>query len=96
MTAEEGGFYSSLDAETKARRVAYYVWTPNEVKARWWKPPAPIYSPKSMASRPTLISSGAATCQRAADANRPSRGPLDDTSRAGGPARTASCGCRGP
>ncbi len=33
MTAEEGGFYSSLDAETKGEEGAYYVWTPNEVKA---------------------------------------------------------------
>jgi uncharacterized protein len=33
MTAEDGGFYSSLDAETKGEEGAYYVWTPNEVKA---------------------------------------------------------------
>ena len=33
MTAEEGGFYSSLDAETKGEEGAYYVWSPNEVKA---------------------------------------------------------------
>ncbi len=33
MTAPEGGFYSSLDAETKAGEGAYYVWTRDEVKA---------------------------------------------------------------
>jgi uncharacterized protein len=33
MTAEEGGFYSSIDAETKGEEGAYYVWTPSEVKA---------------------------------------------------------------
>jgi len=33
MTADEGGFYSSLDAETKGEEGAYYVWTPSEVKA---------------------------------------------------------------
>jgi uncharacterized protein len=32
MTAPEGGFYSALDAETKAEEGAYYVWTPDEVK----------------------------------------------------------------
>jgi uncharacterized protein len=32
MTAPEGGFYSALDAETKAEEGAYYVWTPQEVK----------------------------------------------------------------
>ncbi|APW59080.1 DUF255 domain-containing protein [Paludisphaera borealis] len=32
MTSPEGGFYSSLDAETKAGEGAYYVWTPDEVK----------------------------------------------------------------
>src|SRR4029077_7379136 len=33
MTAPEGGFYSALDAETKAGEGAYYVWTRDEVKA---------------------------------------------------------------
>jgi uncharacterized protein len=33
MTSDEGGFYSSLDAETKGEEGAYYVWTPSEVKA---------------------------------------------------------------
>jgi uncharacterized protein YyaL (SSP411 family) len=33
MTAPEGGFYSSLDAETQAGEGAYYVWTRDEVKA---------------------------------------------------------------
>ena len=33
MTANEGGFYSSLDAETNGEEGAYYVWTPGEVKA---------------------------------------------------------------
>jgi uncharacterized protein YyaL (SSP411 family) len=33
MTAPEGGFYSSLDAETKAGEGAYYVWSRGEVKA---------------------------------------------------------------
>ncbi|MHB1558987.1 MAG: DUF255 domain-containing protein, partial [Isosphaeraceae bacterium] len=33
MTSPEGGFYSSLDAETKAGEGAYYVWTRDEVKA---------------------------------------------------------------
>ncbi len=33
MTAPEGGFYSSLDAETKAGEGAYYVWTRDEVKS---------------------------------------------------------------
>ncbi len=33
MTAPEGGFYSSLDAETRAGEGAYYVWTRDEVKA---------------------------------------------------------------
>jgi uncharacterized protein len=32
MTAPEGGFYSSLDAETKAGEGAYYVWSTEEVK----------------------------------------------------------------
>ncbi len=32
MTAPEGGFYSALDAETKAGEGAYYVWTRDEVK----------------------------------------------------------------
>ena len=32
MTSPEGGFFSSLDAETKAGEGAYYVWTPDEVK----------------------------------------------------------------
>ena len=33
MTAPEGGFYSALDAETKAGEGAYYVWTRDEVKS---------------------------------------------------------------
>jgi uncharacterized protein len=33
MTAPEGGFYSALDAETNREEGAYYVWTPDEVKA---------------------------------------------------------------
>ncbi len=33
MTAPEGGFYSALDAETNHEEGAYYVWTPEEVKA---------------------------------------------------------------
>jgi uncharacterized protein YyaL (SSP411 family) len=33
MTAPEGGFYSSLDAETRAGEGAYYVWTRDEVTA---------------------------------------------------------------
>jgi uncharacterized protein YyaL (SSP411 family) len=33
MTAPEGGFYSALDAESKGEEGAYYVWTPDEVKA---------------------------------------------------------------
>ncbi len=33
LTSPEGGFYSSLDAETKAGEGAYYVWTRDEVKA---------------------------------------------------------------
>jgi uncharacterized protein len=33
MTAPEGGFYSALDAETKAEEGAYYVWTRDEVKS---------------------------------------------------------------
>jgi uncharacterized protein YyaL (SSP411 family) len=33
MTAPEGGFYSALDAETKGEEGAYYVWTPDEIKA---------------------------------------------------------------
>jgi uncharacterized protein YyaL (SSP411 family) len=33
MTGPEGGFYSALDAETKAGEGAYYVWTRDEVKA---------------------------------------------------------------
>jgi uncharacterized protein YyaL (SSP411 family) len=32
LTAPEGGFYSSLDAETEAGEGASYVWTPDEVK----------------------------------------------------------------
>jgi uncharacterized protein YyaL (SSP411 family) len=33
LTAPDGGFYSALDAETKAGEGAYYVWTRDEVKA---------------------------------------------------------------
>jgi uncharacterized protein YyaL (SSP411 family) len=33
LTAPEGGFYSSLDAETKGEEGAYYVWTGHDVKA---------------------------------------------------------------
>ena len=33
MTSDEGGFYSSLDAETNREEGAYYVWTPEQVKA---------------------------------------------------------------
>jgi uncharacterized protein YyaL (SSP411 family) len=33
MTGPEGGFYSALDAETRAGEGAYYVWTRDEVKA---------------------------------------------------------------
>src|SRR5262249_12566707 len=33
MTAPERGFYSSLDAETKAGEGAYYVWSRDEVRA---------------------------------------------------------------
>jgi uncharacterized protein YyaL (SSP411 family) len=33
MTSPEGGFYSSLDAETEGEEGAYYVWTKDQVKA---------------------------------------------------------------
>jgi len=33
MTSPEGGFYSSLDAETEAEEGAYYVWTKDQLKA---------------------------------------------------------------
>ena len=33
MTSPEGGFYSSLDAETQGEEGAYYVWTRDQVKA---------------------------------------------------------------
>ena len=33
MTSREGGFYSSLDAETAGEEGAYYVWTKDQVKA---------------------------------------------------------------
>jgi uncharacterized protein len=32
MTSPEGGFYSSLDAETQGEEGAYYVWTRDEVR----------------------------------------------------------------
>ncbi|MBU2580889.1 MAG: DUF255 domain-containing protein [Alphaproteobacteria bacterium] len=33
MTAPDGGFYSALDAESEGREGAYYVWTPEEMRA---------------------------------------------------------------
>jgi uncharacterized protein len=33
LTAPEGGFYSSLDAETRGEEGAYYVWTRDQVRA---------------------------------------------------------------
>jgi uncharacterized protein len=45
MTAPEGGFYSALDAETKAEEGAYYVWTRDEVtKVLGGGPEADLFS----------------------------------------------------
>jgi uncharacterized protein YyaL (SSP411 family) len=40
LTAPEGGYYSSLDAETRGEEGAYYVWTRDEVKAALGDQPA--------------------------------------------------------
>ena len=83
LTAPEGGFYSSLDAETKGEEGAYYVWTRDEVKAvlgdgRRRRALRPGLRPRresrtSRAAATCFMSPGRAPQQAEAQQDRPSR-----------------------
>ncbi len=52
MQAPEGGYYSSLDADSEAEEGRFYVWTPDEVKALLDDDEYAVFAPRFGLDRP--------------------------------------------
>ena len=58
MTSPEGGFYSSLDAETEGEEGASYVWTPDQVKQAVGASEYPLFARVYGLDRPANFEGG--------------------------------------